>query len=247
MIDLHCHIDLYKNPKAVLKRANDANIYVLSVTTTPKAWCGTKKLAEDCKRVRTALGLHPQLAHERYSELSLFEKLLPEAQYVGEIGLDKGKHYKEHFRKQEHVFRSIIEMLNDCGGKIMSIHSTHAVDEVLAILEENPKAGPPILHWFTGTKSQLERAIDIGCWFSVGPKMLQSKKGKELISIMPIDKILLETDGPFTENKSKIPYEPIDTLALLEPLALHKKIDSQSMRNIILSNFKSLTSFNEKD
>ncbi len=145
MIDLHCHIDLYDNPDAVLRRANDARIYVLSVTTTPKAWCGTNQMGKDYKRVRTALGLHPQLAHERYGELSLFEKLLPEVQYVGEIGLDKGKHYKQYFEKQQHVFSRIIEMLNECGGKIMSIHSLYATDEVLDVIEKNPKAGPPIL------------------------------------------------------------------------------------------------------
>jgi TatD DNase family protein len=245
MIDLHCHVNFYDDPKAVLERASEANIYVLSVTNTPEAWYGAHILAEGFPRVRTALGLHPQLAHQCYEELPLFEEILPETQYVSEIGLDKGRFYKEHFDKQEFVFRSILEMLGDSGGKIMSIHSMYAANEVLSVLEQYPKAGPAILHWFTGTKNQLKRAIEMGCWFSVGPKMLQSKKGKELITQMPIDRILLETDGPFTQKNNRQPYEPVDTLPLLEQLANHRNIDQQDMKKTIRSNFTTLTSFNK--
>lgn len=62
--------------------------YVLSVTTTPKAWYGTSLLAKDCPRIRTAaLGLHPQLAHERWQELELFDALLSQTRYVSEVAL----------------------------------------------------------------------------------------------------------------------------------------------------------------
>ena len=81
MMDMHCHLDLYTNPQYVAKRCKDENIYVLSVTTTPKAWYGTSSLAKDCPRIRTALGLHPQLAHERWQELDLFDALLNQTRY----------------------------------------------------------------------------------------------------------------------------------------------------------------------
>ncbi|MDW2812515.1 TatD family deoxyribonuclease, partial [Acinetobacter baumannii] len=45
LIDFHCHLDLYDNPQAVVTACGKLN-YILSVTTTPKAWFGTKKLAE---------------------------------------------------------------------------------------------------------------------------------------------------------------------------------------------------------
>jgi len=41
----------------------------ISVTTTPSAWSGTEVLTEDAPRIRTALGLHPQMAHELKDEL----------------------------------------------------------------------------------------------------------------------------------------------------------------------------------
>ena len=51
LIDLHCHLDLYDNPHKVASLC-DASSYILSVTTTPKAWFGTKKLAENNKRIQ---------------------------------------------------------------------------------------------------------------------------------------------------------------------------------------------------
>ena len=67
MIDFHCHLDLYPNPKLVARECSDREIRVLSVTTTPSAWHGTSSLAEG--HIWTALGLHPQLAHQRKAEL----------------------------------------------------------------------------------------------------------------------------------------------------------------------------------
>ena len=69
-------------------------IYVLSVTTTASAWEGTAALAHGCPRIRTALGMHPQLAHERKHELPLFQRLIEKTDYVGEVGLDGSRESK---------------------------------------------------------------------------------------------------------------------------------------------------------
>jgi TatD DNase family protein len=209
MIDLHCHLDLYPDPASIVRKCRDRGIYVLSVTTTPKAWRGTLRLARDCPRIRTALGLHPQLAHERAAEIALFEGLLPEARYVGEIGLDGSPEFKAHWRIQSSVFDRALWATARAGGRVMSIHSRRATDEVLDALQAHPDAGLPVLHWFSGTKRQLERAIAMGCWFSVGPAMLRSKKGSELAAAMPRDRVVTETDGPFATTGQRL-LEPSD-------------------------------------
>ena len=68
MIDFHCHIDLYPDPAKILEEVDLHKTYVLAVTTTPKAWRGTRKLVGDRKRVRTALGLHPEVVAQRHAE-----------------------------------------------------------------------------------------------------------------------------------------------------------------------------------
>ncbi|QMT32842.1 TatD family hydrolase [Conchiformibius steedae DSM 2580] len=202
MMDMHCHLDLYTNPQYVAKRCKDENLYVLSVTTTPKAWYRTSLLAKDCPRIRTALGLHPQLAHERWQELELFDALLNQTRYVGEIGLDGGKEFKTHWRNQLKVFRHILRSSAKSGGKILSIHSRMSANAVLDELSQ-VNDNLPILHWFSGTKQQIKRASEMGCYFSVGPAMLSSKQGYALVQLMPIEKILIETDGPFGSFKAQ--------------------------------------------
>lgn len=238
-IDMHCHLDLYPEPFKVAEECKKRGTYVLSVTTTPKAWQGTCRLSEDNQRIRTALGLHPQIAHQRYQELELFDALLPEAKYVGEIGLDGGSEFKEHWNVQLKVFRHILNSVNHDGGKIMSIHSRASA---AAILDElRGIDGTTILHWFTGTKSQLKRAIDMGCWFSVGPAMLNTKKGIAIASIIPRERILTETDGPFAKHRGNMlmPWESDIAVNILS------EIWNQSIEQThadLRDNFRSLTS-----
>lgn len=209
MIDFHAHLDLYPNPSEVIERCTANGVYVLSVTTTPSAWLGTKRLATRAPRIRTALGLHPQVAHQRAHEVSLFRTLVGNAPYVGEIGLDGSGDFKQHLSLQQRVFEEILDTCAREGGRVLSIHSRGAVGKVLDMLEKYPGAGTPILHWFTGSESQLERAISLGCWFSVGPAMLGSAKGRRLATLMPRGQVLTETDGPFAKVGGRM-LEPSD-------------------------------------
>ena len=209
MIDSHCHIDLYPDPQMVANDCESRGLCVLSVTTTPSAWSGTAALASGSSRIKTALGLHPQLAHQRKSELPLFEQLLIDAHYVGEIGLDGAPEFRQHWNDQVLVFTRILDACKKAGGRVMSIHSRRAASAVLDHLEERPGVGTPILHWFSGSQSELERAVAYGCWFSVGPAMLVGEKGRRLAARMPRDRILTESDGPFArvDGRSALPWD----------------------------------------
>lgn len=101
MIDFHCHLDLYPEPEKVLERVNRENMYVLAVTTTPRAWQGTRKLMDRSPRVHVALGLHPQLVPERHDEVELFCSLLHETRYVGEVGLDGSAQFRQSLDLQQ--------------------------------------------------------------------------------------------------------------------------------------------------
>lgn len=239
MIDFHCHLDLYPDPEREIRDVGVARVYVLSVTTTPRAWVRTAQLAKGYKRIRTALGLHPQLAHERHNELGLFEELLPRSRYVGEIGLDGGPGYGQHSAVQTKVFDAVLRLADNGGGRIMSIHSRRAVDEILDRLAANPNAGTPILHWFSGTAAQLRRATDIGCWFSVGPAMLRGEKGRSLAKAMPRDRILTETDGPFASSPNG-PLRPVDAWQAIKQLAAIWGMSLAEAQSLLLENLRSL-------
>lgn len=209
MIDFHCHIDLFPDPAVVLAEADARGVYILAVTTTPKAWAGNKKLVGNLRRVRVGLGLHPELVGERHSELPLWEHFLSETDYVGEIGLDGSPHLRASFDLQKVALARILRGCAAAGGRIMSFHSRRAASAVLDMIEGEPSAGTPILHWFSGTTRELDRAVRLGCWFSVGPTMLSSAKGRELAKAMPAERVLTETDAPFAriEGRPMMPWD----------------------------------------
>lgn len=175
----------------------------MSVTTTPSAWTGTAALANGATRIRTALGLHPQLAHQHKGELPQFEKLIDQTRYVGEIGLDGAPEFKLHWEDQLYVFTTALDICQAAGGRVLSLHSRRAATAVLDALVAKPGAGLPILHWFSGSTRELVRAVDLGCWFSVGPGILRGEKGRELAKRMPQNRVLTQTDGPFVQIDSR--------------------------------------------
>jgi len=238
LIDFHCHLDLYDNPQAVVSACGDSN-YILSVTTTPKAWFGTKRLTENHKRIQTALGLHPQIAHERYEELDLFDLLINETKYIGEIGLDGSSALKAHQNIQSKVFKHILQKANCSSPKILTIHSLNAVEATLDGLDAYFHNGIPVLHWYTGKEKDLKRAIDRGCWFSINQRMLSSDRGRSLVSQIPKNRILTETDGPFVMNGNQ-PIQPASVMPVINKLGNIWKESQDVVTGQIFENLKSL-------
>ncbi len=234
---MHCHLDLYPNPIRVVQECKERDLYILSVTTTPKAWSGTCKLAEGSRRIQTALGLHPQLAHQRSHELELFDTLIHETKYIGEVGLDGGKEFREHRDTQLKVFRHVLKAVNRAGGRIMTIHSRACAKDVLDELVFVD--GAIVLHWFSGSHSELKRAVDMGCWFSVCPPMLNTRKGRDLVSMMPANRVLTESDGPFAKRFDSSMY-PWDVCFAVESLGDLWKCGQREAEQVVFNNFKQL-------
>lgn len=241
MIDFHAHLDIYPSPEETVSEIIRRGMYVLSVTTTPSAWLGTYSLSRKYSRIKTALGLHPQIAHERISELSLFDTYINETDYVGEIGLDFSENHRTHKDVQIKAFNHILRVCENSGGKIMSIHSRRAAAEIIDTLKMYPNAGIPVLHWFSGSKSELLQAIDYGCWFSIGPAMIRSKRSLEMIEYMPKDRILTESDGPFAqvEGKSVMPWDVQKVITVLGSLWA---MGSKEAEEQIYNNFRKIVS-----
>lgn len=239
MIDFHAHIDLYPEPNEVVKEIERRKMYVLSVTTTPSAWTGTYSIAKHCSRIKTALGLHPQIAHERISELPLFDTFINETDYVGEVGLDGSPEFAKHKASQLAVLKHILKSCSNSGGKIISLHSRRAASDVIEIIDEHPDAGIPVFHWFTGEKRELKRAIQRNAWFSIGPAMLKSKKSIAMVECIPKDRILTESDGPFAKVSGK-PLMPWDVESAVIDLSRIWNVTPSNAQEILYSNFRAL-------
>ena len=218
MIDFHCHVDLYPDALNLAKQINRRNTFTLAVTTSPKAWQLTSQYFASYKNIATALGFHPELVEKRISELPLMLMLISQTRYIGEIGIDGSSRYKDSLSLQTQAFASIIQECEKHPHRILSIHSRGATNLVLGLIEQEVHSSIPILHWFTGNQRELTIAKNLDCWYSINPSMLTTHSGCNLIRQMPLNRILLETDGPFTRCNGAVLY-PWDTTKVINSLA----------------------------
>ncbi|MGI3899400.1 MAG: Qat anti-phage system TatD family nuclease QatD [Janthinobacterium lividum] len=240
LVDFHCHLDLYPDFADLVRECEKRRVLTLAVTTTPQAWTRNRELASATKYVRAALGFHPQLVGERWREIDLWLRILPETRYVGEVGLDAGPAHFRTLDRQKEVFRTVLQACAAAGDKVLSVHSLRAVKPTLDMLEEHLPLGrgKVVLHWFTGTQAEARRAVGLGCHFSVNAPMLRNERGCKLVFGLPPERLLTETDGPFTEEAGRPcrPWDVATTLGLLQ----HQIPSGLVAADLVASNLKAL-------
>ncbi|QGS30988.1 TatD family deoxyribonuclease [Cupriavidus metallidurans] len=217
-MDFHCHLDLYPSARTVHTEAARRCEFVWLVTTSPRAFIATSRILQPAPTIIISPGLHPEVAHQRHNELPLLLEEIGRASAVGEVGLDGSARYREHFSVQKAIFEATVERCSELGGRVLSIHSRSAAKEVLDTLERHSAHGTAVLHWFSDSPTQLRRAIELGCWFSIGPAMLRSANGLRLAASLPSERVVPESDGPFAKLDSR-PIMPWQAMDIVGPLA----------------------------
>ena len=196
LYDTHFHLDLQKNVKAAIEEINANKIYTIAMTNLPVLY-EKEKQQYDSPYIRTALGFHPELIGEYKKYIPLMWEKLSEARYIGEVGLDFTD--KTYQADQVSFFSELVQRCRKDENKIISIHSRKAEREVLDVLDD-AFSFKAILHWYSGDESLLNRAVKMGCYFSVNGNMLKSRKIERMLEIVPKNRILLETDSPFGDT-----------------------------------------------
>lgn len=236
LFDTHSHLDLSKNFEYTIKEIERLKIYTIAVTNLPVLY---KKLSEkiDSKYIKPALGLHPELIGEYHKYIPLMWELLPEAKYIGEVGLDF-KVAKNSKQIQINFFEELIYRCNMIGNKILTIHSRGSAEEVVSIIGSNFNS-KYILHWYSGNLKTLDLAISNGAYLSINYAMVNSISGRKIIHEVPNDKLLLESDYPFILDK-KIPFSTLKIHLIVEKLATIKNVSYDEMLTLLYNNFKNL-------
>jgi TatD DNase family protein len=236
LYDTHFHLDLQKSRSDILEEIEINSIYTIAVTNLPSLY---EKLSNEVnsKFVKVALGFHPELIGKYQKYIPDMWRLLPNAKYIGEVGIDL-KTGKESKNLQLSFFGELINKCNILGNKVLSVHSRAAAAEVISIIGDNFN-GKIILHWYSGTKQNQEQAIRNGYYFSINYAMLNSDSGRKIINMIPDDKILIETDSPFTSINGHV-YRPSEIGKITEGIALIKNTSTEIIQNILWNNFKTM-------
>lgn len=157
---------------------------------------------------------------------------------IGEIGLD---YYwnKENKDLQKQVFIEQIKIANELKLPIV-IHARDAVQDTIDILKQNKVDEKGIFHCVQLNKFLIEEAIKLGFYISfAGPITFKnSKNAEEIVKIVPIEKILIETDSPYlapepvrgTRNDSR------NVKYIAEKIAQFKQIPLEELAKITYKN-----------
>jgi TatD DNase family protein len=193
---MHCHLDRYGDPRKVAGEAARAGVTIVAVTNLPSHFLLGKEPASMLKNVRLSLGLHPLLAPHSQREMDLFAQLVPTTSYIGEVGLDFSRVGLKTKEEQISSFEFVLEQVRG-KGKIISIHSRAAEEDVLSRLKES-SISAATFHWFSGKEDILRKILEAGHFLSVNIAMLKSERTRALLVDVPQSSCLLETDGPHT-------------------------------------------------
>jgi TatD DNase family protein len=234
MVDTHCHLDLYDDVAATIRRVEASGVFTVAVTNTPSVYEHLITLVGSAKRIRVAIGLHPELAHERDGELPLFRQFLEKTRYVGEVGLDYVTTDQERRQRQRRALTRIVQWCAEEGGKVVTVHSRRAAEDVVDMF--GAFAGTYILHWYSGSARALDRALANGAYVSVNPMMLLSQRSLAVIKRVPKERMLTETDGPFVKV-DKRPAEPPDVRRSIGGLATLWGMELDAAGEVVYENF----------
>ena len=237
MIDTHCHIAQLNFSEKLIPYLKKRNIYIIAVTNLPSIFNKLYRFQKSISNIRLSLGLHPLLYKNHEKEINLFKSFIYKTSYIGEIGLDFSIREYLAKNKQIETLYTVFKLCNEMKKKY-SIHSRKAELQVIEAIEKF-KIENCIFHWYTGKLQLIERILSLGCYFSINPRMLNSDNGRKIISKIPIERILLESDAPYARNETLINYDK-GFYEIYKYMVKHYGLSLNNVKQQLINNFKSM-------
>lgn len=210
LIDTHCHFDVedFDADRAeVAERTLAAGVDTVVIPGyVAEHWPRLLSLCASASPLRLlpVLGLHPcyvaQHRHEHIDELERCLQSCPQIVAVGEIGLDyflDDLKAPEAKRKQAEFFRAQLELATRYDKPVV-LHVRKAHADVIHILHEMKFHSGGIVHAYSGGIEEARHYAKLGFRLGIGGPLTydQSRRLREVVSQMPLEALVLETDAP---------------------------------------------------
>ena len=256
MVDSHCHLagqEFTADLDDVIGRARAAGLrhaLVILGADDAQELARADGLAARWEGIRFSIGVHPHnagaFADDPAAAAARVEAQLdarPLARAIGEIGLDY--HYDFSPRAaQQAVFAAQIRLARQRGLPLV-IHTREADADTFRILDEEAASGVGgVFHCFTGTKEAAHQALDRGFHISLAGIVTfpRAQQLREVASMVPLDRLLVETDSPFL---APVPFrgrrnEPAHVLRVIEAVAGLRGSTPEAVAEAVLANFTRL-------
>lgn len=269
-IDAHAHMNFAaydEDRDAVVKRCLDAGTWMINVGTMQATSQGVVDLANQYEEgVYAIVGLHPIHVNKSFHDTdeigpegksftskgeefdyAFYKKLTehPKVVGIGECGLDyfRNGDDPEFVARQKEAFEQQIQLAIEADLPLM-IHCREAYDDTLDILERYQKeAGEKVrgnMHFFAGSLDIAKRVLDLGFTLSFTGVITFAKDYEELVTFVPLDRMLSETDCPYV---TPVPYrgqrnEPLHVCEVVKKIVEIKGESLETVQNQLISNIR---------
>lgn len=245
IIDTHTHIydrQFDEDFDRVMKDIEEQMEGIVSIGFDLESSKKSVELAHKYPFVHAVIGVHP-VDIKKYDEnvekeLERLAMTDPKVVAIGEIGLDY--HWMEDPEDVQAQGFRVQMRLAEKVGKPVVIHTREALKDTLDILSEFPRVGG-ILHCYPGSYESSKPFLD-RYYIGVGGTLTfkNNKKTKELVSMISMDRLVIETDCPYL---TPVPFrgkrnEPIYTRYVAEEISRIKEIPVEEVVKITTENAK---------
>ena len=212
--DVHIHLadprfgrTRQETQEYVDRAASVGVVRMICASASPADWNATVELAKYFDAVFPSFGVHPWSARKISGDwISILKNLLTNfvakngsKALLGEVGLDFAVRDCDQTEKemQEEAFRAQLAIADELKRPV-AIHAVRANDSVLTIMKQFPNVPVWLMHGWTATESEIEKALELGAFFSFSNRSTSpdAVKARATVAAVPRDKILLESDGP---------------------------------------------------
>ncbi len=202
-IDTHCHLDkLDSTPEEAIIEAKQAGVQrMVTVSVDEPSLDFVSSMVQQFPEVYGSVGFHPHDAAEltedleqKIRKLALEEKKLIA---IGETGLDYHYMYSSA-EVQQQVFSKQLQLAVELNLPVI-MHSREAETDTLNILQEIPVPPLGVAHSFTSSFEMAKTLVEMGWYLGINGIVTfkNAEDLREVVSWLPLDRLLLETDSPF--------------------------------------------------
>ena len=254
LVDSHTHLNFKafnKDWQKVVRRSKKARVKKMVVVGVDLSSSQRAiEIAQQTEGVVATVGVHPVHCQELKNikkTIKRLEKLAKRKKVVGigECGLDyfRGDENKD---RQKRLFGAQIQLAKE-QGLPMVIHNRQADEEVLDVIDHycklNGKYPKAVFHCISGSEQYLRRVLSQGFYIGVGGNTTYNQKVQELVKLVPLERLMLETDAPclmpepLRQSQDKnLRNEPANVTIVAEFVAKLKQVSLNKVKTLTTRN-----------
>lgn len=203
IFDTHAHFDdeqFNEDRAELLSSFSDKGVnLIMNCGTDVKTSRFSVELANKYSFIYSAVGLHPEelnsINDNDFDIISSLAKTEKKVKAIGEIGLD---YYWKEVPKEKQIefFEKQIILANELSLPVI-VHDREAHEDTLKLLQKHAPKG--VVHCFSGSTETAKEILKLGMYIGIGGVVTfkNARKTVELAEMLPLNKLLLETDCPY--------------------------------------------------